>query len=45
MDKKINKMIKDTKKIEHEERSLLKGDKKRDALVEKGREALKKKKR
>jgi hypothetical protein len=42
MDKKIKKIQKDTKKLQKEEGSLLKADKKRDSLVEKGKMAKKK---
>jgi hypothetical protein len=42
MDAKIKKMQKDTKKLAKEESSLLKSDKKRDSLVEKGKMAKKK---
>lgn len=41
MDKKIKKMQQVTKKLAKEESSLLKSDKKRDKLVEKGRKAMK----
>ena len=41
MDKKIKKIQKTTKKLAHEEVSLLKADKKRDKLVAKGRKAMK----
>lgn len=37
-------MQRDTKKLEKEESSLLKADKKRDKLVEKGKKMMKKKK-
>jgi hypothetical protein len=43
MDKEINKLIKSTKKLTHEEESLRKADKKRDKLVSKGKKAMKKK--
>lgn len=42
MDKKIKKMQKVTKKLQHEESALLKADKKRDKLVDKGRKMKKK---
>jgi hypothetical protein len=42
MDKKIKKMEKGTSRLLKEEKSLLKADKKRDHLVEKGREMKKK---
>lgn len=41
MDKKINKAIKDTKKVVKEEKSLLKADKKRDKLVDLGKKVKK----
>jgi hypothetical protein len=37
MDKKIKKLEKGTSKLLHEEKSLMKADKKRDKLVEKGK--------
>lgn len=43
MDKKIKQLQKDTKKVEKEEASLLKADKKRDKFVDAGKKALKKK--
>lgn len=43
MDNKIKKLQKDTKKIEKQEGSLLKADKKRDQLVDAGKAAMKKK--
>ena len=42
MDKKIKQLQKDTKKLGKEETSLLKADKKRDKLVDKGREMKRK---
>jgi hypothetical protein len=42
MDKKIKSMQKDTKKLEKKESSLLREDKKRDKLVEKGKMMKKK---
>lgn len=43
MDKKIKKMVKDTKHLEKEEKSLLKADKKRDRFCEAGKKMLSKK--
>lgn len=43
MDKKIKKIQKDTKKLEHEEKNLLKADKKRDKVCDYGEKMLKKK--
>jgi len=40
MDKKIKKLIKDTKKVEHEEKSLLKEDKKHDKIIDKAKKKL-----
>jgi len=45
MDKKIRRIIKDTKKIEKEEKHLLKEDKKRDKAVEAGKKKLAHKKK
>ena len=45
MDKKIHKLQSDTKKLQKEEKSLLKADKKRDRFVDAGKKALKKKKK
>lgn len=45
MDKKIKKLQRDTKKLEKEEASLLKADKKRDKVCDYGKEMLKKKKK
>ena len=45
MDKKIEKMTKDTKKIVKEEKSLLKADKKRDKVCEMGKKEMMKKKK
>ena len=42
MDKKIKKLEKGTAKLMKEEKSLMKSDKKRDSLVEKGKMAKKK---
>lgn len=42
MDKKIKKLMSETKKLEKGEKSLLKADQKRDDLVEKGKKAMKK---
>lgn len=42
MDKKIKKIQKGTEKLVKQEKSLLKADKKRDKLVEKGKMAKKK---
>ena len=42
MDKKIKTMQNTTKKLEKEESSLLKEDKKRDKAVEAGKKAMKK---
>lgn len=42
MDKKIEKIQKDTKHLQKEEASLLKADKKRDKLVDAGKKALNK---
>jgi hypothetical protein len=44
MDKKIKKLQKDTKKLEKQEASLLKEDKKRDKVCEYGEKMMKKKK-
>jgi len=44
MDKKIKRIMKDTKKVEKEEKSLLKADKKRDKKCEMGEKMMKKKK-
>ncbi len=40
MDKKIKKIMKQTKRLEHEEKSLLKADKKRDKAVERGEKMM-----
>lgn len=42
MDKKIKKIQKQTKKLEHEESSLLKADKKRDKMCEMGKKEMRK---
>jgi hypothetical protein len=42
MDEKIKKLQKDTKKLEKEENSLLKADKKRDKVCEYGEKEMKK---
>ncbi len=42
MDKKIDKMQRDTSKLLKEEKSFKKADKRRDKLVEKGREMKRK---
>lgn len=44
MDKKIKQMIKDTKHVEKEGKSLLKADKKRDRACEVGEKMMHKKK-
>lgn len=40
MDKKIRKIIKDTKKIERQEKSLLKEDKKHDKVIIKAKKKI-----
>jgi len=45
MDKKIKKIIKGTEKLEHQEKSLLKMDKKNDKKIVKAKKILKKKKK
>lgn len=45
MDKKIKKIIRGTKKVEKEEKSLLKADKARDKVCALGKKALMKKKK
>lgn len=45
MDKKIKKIMGDTKHLAKEESSLLKADKKRDKVCEMGSKMMKKKKR
>lgn len=44
MDKKIKKIIRGTEKLEHQEKSLLKMDKKHDKVVDRAKKVLKKKK-
>ncbi len=41
MDKKIKKIMKDTKHVEKEEKSLLKMDKKNDKIVDKAKKKMK----
>lgn len=43
MDKKIKKLMKDTKHVEKEEKSLLKADKKHDKIIDKAKKKLRKK--
>lgn len=45
MDKQIKKIQKDTKKLEKEESTLLKDDKKRDKVCDYGEKMMKKKKK